>query len=65
MLRERAARRVQLLPAYEETADEIAERSAEHQTLFELQWRSNAWSSDGPQAIAASNPLTCDDEPEG
>ncbi len=46
VLRERAARRVRLLPAYEETADEIAERSADHQALFEMQWRSKAWSSE-------------------
>jgi len=47
ILRERATRRVRLLPAYKETADEIAERSAENQALFEMQWRSKAWSSEG------------------
>ncbi len=43
MLRERAARRVRLLPFYEETAAEIAERSIEHQALFQMQTRTRIW----------------------
>jgi hypothetical protein len=46
VLRERAGRRVRLLPSYEETADEIAERSSEHEGLFEMQWRTRAWSTE-------------------
>jgi hypothetical protein len=46
ILRERAGRRVRLLPSYEETADEIAERSSEHEGLFEMQWRTRAWSTE-------------------
>lgn len=46
MLRERAARRVRLLPFYEETAGEIAERSIDHQALFEMQTRTKAWASE-------------------
>lgn len=42
-LRERSARRVRLLPFYEETATEIAERSIEHQALFQMQTRTRIW----------------------
>ena len=46
MLRERAARRVRLLPSYEETAAEIAERSSEHEGLFEMQRRTKVWGNE-------------------
>jgi hypothetical protein len=46
MLRERAAHRVRLLPSYEETAEEIAERSSEHEDLYEMQRRTKVWGSE-------------------
>ena len=45
MLRELATHRIRLLPSNEETAEEVAERSSEHEGLFELQRRTQAWSS--------------------
>lgn len=47
ILRERGANRVRLLPSYEETAEEIAERSRDHEGLFEMQRRTKAWSAEG------------------
>jgi hypothetical protein len=47
ILRERGTRRVRLLPSYEETAEEIAERSSEHEGLFEMQRQTKAWSAEG------------------
>jgi hypothetical protein len=47
VLRERATHRVRLLPSYEETAEEIAERTSEHEGLFEMQRRTKAWSAEG------------------
>jgi hypothetical protein len=47
ILREHATHRVRLLPSYEETAEEIAERSSEHEGLIEMQRRTKAWSAEG------------------